>query len=132
MPSELRQDWDVAELRKIAKASGVRQTVADVNYAAFLRYHAPEKIVVYWFYCGAFILLVRNKKSLRIIGIACVKEWQRKGVGSYFLRLAIQLAKREGYSTIETRSKSGADFYCKKGFDVTGMKGGDYLLKLDL
>nr|DAI44441.1 MAG TPA: hypothetical protein [Caudoviricetes sp.] len=33
---------------------------------------------------------------------------------------------------IETRSKEGAEFYCRKGFDVVGMKGGDYLLNLQL
>ena len=81
---------------------------------------------------GAFLLCSRNKSSLHIIGIACVKEWQHKGVGSYLLSEAIKIARKEGYPLITTRSKAGADFYVRKGFDVTGMKGGDFLLELKL
>lgn len=81
---------------------------------------------------GAFLIASKNKSAFRIIGIACVKEWQRKGVGSYLLTVAIEEAKRCGYKKIETRSKEGAEFYCRKGFDVAGMKGQDYLLTLNI
>ena len=132
MNKPMREDWNEKELKRIAKGSGVKQTVADVSYMRFLQHHSPAKAIVRWFVGGAFLLCSRNKSSLHIIGIACVKEWQHKGVGSYLLSEAIKIARKEGYPLITTRSKAGADFYVRKGFDVTGMKGGDFLLELKL
>lgn len=91
----MREDWNEKELKRIAKGSGVKQTVSDVSYAGFLRYHNPDKVVIRWFAGGAFLLCSRNKDSLRIIGIACVKEWQHKGVGSYLLNEAIKIAQKK-------------------------------------
>lgn len=48
----MREDWNEKELKRIAKGSGVKQTVADVSYAQFLRYHEPTKIIVRWFARG--------------------------------------------------------------------------------
>ena len=92
MNKPMREDWNEKELKRIAKGSGVKQTVADVSYMRFLQHHSPAKAIVRWFVGGAFLLCSRNKSSLHIIGIACVKEWQHKGVGSYLLSEAIKIA----------------------------------------
>jgi|UniRef100_UPI004025BA4F GNAT superfamily N-acetyltransferase len=128
----MRTEWNEERLKDIARRSGVSQTLADVSYGRFVFHHSPSKLFCRWFNGGAFLIAVKNKWAFRIIGIACVKEWQRKGVGSLLLSVAIDEARKCGYKLIETRSKEGAEFYCRKGFDVVGMKGGDYLLNLQL
>ena len=128
----MRADWNEDCLKAIARATGVKQTLLDVSYGRFIHYNSPSKLFCRWFVGGAFLIASKNKCALRIIGIACAKSWQRKGVGSYLLALAIEEAKKCGYNKIETRSKSGAEFYCRKGFDVVGMKGSDYLLELKI
>lgn len=128
----MRTEWNEELLKDIARKSGVKQCVSDVSYGRFIYHHSPSKLFCRWFIGGAFLIASKNKSAFRIIGIACVKEWQRKGVGSFLLSVAIDEAKKCGYKKIETRSKEGAEFYCRKGFDVAGIKGQDYLLTLNI
>lgn len=127
----LHTDFDKNELKKIARATGVPQTVADVNYAAYLHYHSPDKIYCEWV-SGAFILGARNKGFFRIIGMATAKEKQRLGLASILLHRAICFSKVEGYHSIKTLTKSGLEFYLRKGFDIVGYKGDEFYLELKI
>lgn len=123
--------FDKEPLLEIARATGVRQTVADVNYASFLNYHAPRKVYVEYVN-GAFILASKNKKDFRIIGMATAKEYQGQGKASFLLKRAVDYAKRKGYSRITTLTYSGIEFYLHKGFDVYDYKGNELYLELKL
>lgn len=127
----IHTDFNEKECYKVARLSGVKQTEVDVRYARRVNYYTPDKL-----YClrseTFFLIGVLSSQSLRIIGIAVAKEHQRKGWGSRLLAKAIQDAKMGGVKIITTRTKSGADFYAKKGFDVVGMVGDDYKMQLEL
>lgn len=125
------KDFDADACMEIAKRSGVKQTEKDVAYTKFLAFHNPKKIYVLRNdYC--WLLGVTGGKKFRIIGIAIVLEEQRKGIGSILLNKAIEDARRGGYKKVTTRSKSGAEFYARRGFDIVGIKDGDYLMELNL
>lgn len=119
------------ELLRIAKAADNKQVLADVRYASFVRYHNPQSI-----YCertdNAFILGQFQKGAFRIIGMATTVECRGKGIGTLLLSRAIACARERGLKIIHTHSKSGAEFYVKRGFDIVGKRGEDYLLKKEI
>lgn len=131
MSEQVYRTFDQDYLREIAKGTGVRQTIADVNYASFLHYHNPQKV-----YCeyldGAFILGAKNKSDFRIIGMATSREHQGQGKASLLLKRAVEYAKKKGYSRITTLTYSGIEFYLRRGFDIYGYKGNELYLELKL
>lgn len=120
-------DFNEAELKRIAKLSDNKQVVADVGYASFIHYHQPDKLYIQRTE-NAFFIGMENKKAFRIIGMATAKEARGTGIGTRLLNRAIAYAKSKGYGRVETRSLSGVQFYMNRGFEITGMKGKDFLL----
>jgi predicted N-acetyltransferase YhbS len=59
-------------------------------------------------------------------------ECRGQGLASLLLQRCVNESKKQGYTKITTRSYSGADYYARKGFDVVGIKDGDYLLELNI
>lgn len=123
--------FDYDALKDIAKNANNKQIVLDVSYGQMLNFN-PSSM-----YCErvndmAFIIGQVQKERFRIIGMGTKEAHKRKGLAGYLLKRCIQFSKERGLKKIATRSKSGADFYCKRGFDVVGMKGGDYLLELSI
>lgn len=124
--------FDYDALKDIAKNANNKQIVRDVSYGQMLNHFNPSSM-----YCErvndmAFIIGQVQKERFRIIGMGTKEAHKRKGLAGYLLKRCIQFSKERGLKKIATRSKSGADFYCKRGFDVVGMKGGDYLLELSI
>ncbi len=124
-------NWDEERCKAVARKSGVKQTEKDVSFGRFLYHHNPKKLYIlrndY-----SFLIANKGKKVLRIVGIAITEEYQRKGIGSILLNKAICDAKEMGMESVTTRSKEGASFYIKAGFDIVGCKGDDYLLELKI
>lgn len=123
--------FDKEKLLDIAKASGNKQIVKDVNYASFLVFH---KTALYceWIDEGAFIIGQYQKSAFRIIGLCTKIECRGKGYAKYLLKRAEIAARNNGKKLIKTISLSGVDFYAKQGYDVKGIKHGDYILEKDL
>lgn len=124
----IHKGFEQAIYKAIAKKANNKQVVADVGYAAFVFFHNPEKEYAERTE-NAFIVGCWNKDHLRIIGMATAEADKGKGYATMFVKRAIQAAKKRGLTKIKTRSLSGADFYVKRGFDIIGIKGGDYLLE---
>jgi hypothetical protein len=124
--------FDANACLDIAKAADNKQIVKDVNYAKFIHFHNPNSIYCEMLDDKSFIIGQVQKNSFRIIGMGTRCSNKRQGLASILLERLIKYCKQQDMTYIHTRSKSGADFYCKRGFDVFGMKGGDYLLKLEL
>lgn len=124
-------DYNERELLKVAKETGVAQVRKDVSFARFLNHHDPDKLV-----ClrneVCFILCSRHKDYLKIIGMAVIPIAQGKGYGRKLLSFAYQYAKGGGMQYLRTRTKSGAEYYAKHGFDVVGKKGDDFLMEYKL
>lgn len=123
-------NFDEKSLLEVAKATGVKQCIADVSYARRKIYLNAKMYILRNEFC--FFLAEWQKEKMRIIGMAVSKEMQGKRIGSVLLDKAIHDARRWGAKAITTRSLSGVQFYAKKGFDIVGMKDGDYLLQLAL
>lgn len=128
---KLYKYFDKDRLLEIAKAADNKQIVKDVNYASFLAFHGTQ-LYCEWIDEGAFIIGQFQKKSFRIIGICTKKECRGKGFAKYLLKRAEDAAKEKGFMTIKTVSLSGVDFYAKRGYDVKGIKHGDYILEKEL
>lgn len=64
--------------------------------------------------------------------MATAESEKRKGYASYLLTLLIRYARVNNKEIIRTRTKSGAEFYAKHGFDVVGKKGDDFLMEYKL
>ena len=127
------KDFDESIFLDIAKASGVKQTVADIGYAKFCYYHSKDKRYAERIDEDAWILGVVNKDSLRIIGMATRQSAQGKGYGTLLLKRAIAFCRQKGLKKITTRTFSGKKFYQKKGKAVVvGMKDGDYLMEINI
>ena len=123
--------FDKGKLLEIAKASGNKQIVKDVNYASFLVFHGTE-LYCEWIDEGAFIIGQYQKYAFRIIGLCTKLECRGKGLAVFLLKRAESAAKENGKKRIKTISLSGVDFYAKHGYDVKGIKHGDYILEKEL
>lgn len=128
---KLYRTFHKERLTEIAKNADNKQIVKDVNYAAFLAYHGAKNLYCEWF-DSAFIIGQYQKDCFRIIGLCTTVEVRGKGYAKFLLKRAEEAAKRGGLNLIRTVSLSGADFYVKHGFDVTGIKHGDYILEKKL
>lgn len=121
-------DWNPEALKEIAKACDNRQLVRDVGYASFCCYHNPASIYVEYTE-DAFIIGQFQKSAFRIIGMGTKVSARGRGLASLLLQRAESEAKRRGAAKIKTRTKSGAEFYARRGYDITGERGGDYLME---
>lgn len=127
----LYKTFDKERLTEIARLADNRQIIKDVNYAAFLVFHGARNIYCEWFE-SAFIIGQYQKKCFRIIGLCTTKEARGRGYAKLLLARAEKAALAGGLQLIRTISLSGADFYAKHGFDVIGIKHGDYILEKKL
>lgn len=132
MNYKLYKGFDQRVCLEIAKNADNRQVVKDVSYAGFLHAHNPNSI-----YCEridekAFLLGQVQKGAFRIIGIGTHVDWRRKGLASLLLKRCEEYARENQLKKVKTRSLSGASFYAKRGYDIIGMRGGDYLLEKQL
>lgn len=123
--------FDKEKLLDIAKASGNKQIIKDVNYASFLAFHGTE-LYCEWIDEGAFIVGQYQRSAFRIIGLCTKLQCRGKGYAKYLLKRAEVAARNQGKNLIKTVSLSGVDFYAKQGYDVKGIKHGDYILEKDL
>lgn len=115
-------------LTEIAKNADNKQIVKDVNYAAFLVFHGAKNLYCEWF-DGAFIIGQYQKDCFRVIGLCTRTDMRGKGYAKFLLNRAEIAAKAKGLNLIRTISLSGVDFYVKQGYDVKGIKHGDYILE---
>lgn len=129
---KLYKGFDYAALKDIAKNANNQQIIRDVEYGKLLNHVSPANMYCERINDMAFIIGQVQKERFRIIGMGTKEAHKRKGLAGYLLNRCIQFSKERGLKKIATRSKSGADFYCKRGFDVVGMRGGDYLLELSI
>ena len=128
---KLYSKFEKDKLLEIAKASGNKQIVKDVNYASFLAFHGTD-LYCEWIDEGAFLIGQQQKSSFRIIGLCTKLECRGKGFARFLLRRAEEAARSNGKTLIKTISLSGVDFYVKHGYDVKGIKHGDYILEKEL
>lgn len=125
------QGFDEVVFKEIAKATGNKQTLADIGYAKFVYYHNPKKMYAERIDNDGWILGSINKDSLRIIGMATRKEAQGKGIGTTLLYRAISFCQKNKLKKITTRTLSGVTFYQKKAkARIVGKKDNDYLLEM--
>lgn len=123
------KEFDKESCLAIARAAGNTQIVKDVAYACFLSFHNKESIYCERIDDKAFLVGQTQKKCFRIIGMGTKNEYKRQGLATCLLNRLIHYCRVHNISRIHTRSKSGADYYAKRGFDVVGMRDGDYLLE---
>lgn len=57
---------------------------------------------------------------------------QRGGYAKMLLRRVEKRCKEEGLTKVQTVSKSGADFYVNQGYDIIGIRHGDYILEKEV
>jgi N-acetylglutamate synthase-like GNAT family acetyltransferase len=124
--------FDYNRLKAIASKAGNQQIKRDVEYAKMLHYHNPEKTYCEIIDDKAFIIAQYQKGRMRIVGLCTTMECRGQGLASLLLQRCVNESKKQGYTKITTRSYSGADYYARKGFDVVGIKDGDYLLELNI
>lgn len=125
--------FDERVFREIAKASGNRQTEADVKYERFVQVHQKNRVYAERIDTDAFLIGYEKSESLRIVGMATRKEKQGLGYGTKLLMRCIKYCMRMNIPLIETRTKAGYTFYREKaGARVVGMKAGDYLMEIDV
>lgn len=123
--------FDKQKLTEIAKKSGNKQILKDINYVRTLLFNKSE-LYCEWIDEGAFIIGVFNKSAFRIVGLCTKIECRGKGLAKFLLRRAEMAAKEKGRDIIRTITLTGVDFYVKHGFDVKGMKHGDYILEKEI
>ena len=124
-------DFNEKALKQVAREADNQQLVKDVAYMRIPAYHSPESVYVERSE-KAFILGQYQKDAFRIIGLATTLDARGQGWAKLLLARAEKAAQERGLHVITTRSASGADFYVKRGFYVTGRRGGDFLLKKDI
>lgn len=127
---KLYRTFHKERLTEIAKNADNKQIVKDVNYAAFLAYHGAT-LYCEWF-DFAFIIGQYQRDCFRIIGLCTTVNARGNGYAKFLLKRAEEAATHVGLHLIRTLSLSGADFYVKHGFDVVGIKHGDYILEKKL
>lgn len=131
----IKRTFDAKECKRIAKASGVKQTVADVSYASrlhilYVKSNGKEGAVIRCLRSEhSFALYIPSSVSIRIICIVVDKENQGRGEGKLLLKLVEAEAKSAGISQLTTLTKSGVEFYARNGFDIFAFKGDEYRMK---
>ena len=123
--------WNPDALLDIARQCASPQLIRDVGYAKFLHYHSPDSIFSLWTDDG-FLIGQYQREAFRIIGLGTRISARGHGLASVLLALTEKEARNRGLRIIRTRSKAGAEFYVKRGYDVVGMKKDDYLLEKTL
>mgnify|MGYP003418820391 CR=1 FL=1 len=126
------RSFDYNRLKAIASKAGNQQIKRDVEYAKMSHYHNPEKTYCEIIDDKAFIIAQYQKGRMRIVGLCTTVDSRGLGLASILLQRCVAESKKCGYTKITTRSKSGADYYARKGFDVVGIKEGDFLLELNI
>jgi ribosomal protein S18 acetylase RimI-like enzyme len=74
---------------------------------------------------GVYVLLPTRPRTVELVNIAVAKEQQGKGIGKQLVNHAIQIAKSQGYKTIEIGTGNSSigqlALYQKCGFRITGI-----------
>lgn len=74
---------------------------------------------------GAFVLLPTRPETIEIVNIAVAEEKRGRGIGKQLIVDAIEIAKDEGYKTIEVGTGNSSVgqlvLYQKCGFRITGI-----------
>lgn len=124
----LRLYWDEKALKQIASDCGNKQLLKDVAFGRFLFHHQKQKLFCEWtddsFCIGSF-----NNNHFLIVGLGTRMRARKRGLASMHLQRVINAAIRGGVKTIRTRTYTGTDFYLKKGFQIVGLKGDDYIME---
>lgn len=129
---KIYNDFDEKLYIDIAKATNVKQTIADVRFAKKVE-HFGKSIYAERIDEEAWLLGYSNKDSFRIIGMATRESAQGKGYGTILLRRLINHCRKNGIKKITTRTLSGVGFYRKKAnAKIVGEKDGDYLLEITI
>jgi len=129
---KLYRDYDYQKLLEIGRTSENKQVVKDVSFTRVVYHHNKKSLYCERIEDFCFIIGQVQKNQFRIIGMYTKKEFQGRGFASFLFNRCVEFCKKKGIKKITTRSLSGAEFYCKKGFDVVGMKGNDYLLTMEI
>lgn len=120
--------WDGKALQQIASDCGNKQLLKDVAFGRFLFYHQKQKLFCEWtddsFCIGKF-----NNNHFLIVGLGTRMRARKKGLASMHLKRVINAAIMGGVKTIRTRTYTGTDFYLKKGFQIVGLKGDEYIME---
>lgn len=125
---KLRLYWDEDALKEIAKDCDNKQLKKDVAYGRFLFHHQKQKLFCEWT-DDSFCIGSLNKNSFLIVGLGTRTKARNKGLASMHLKRVFDAATRGGVKTIKTRTRTGTEFYIKRGFEIVGLKGDDYLME---
>lgn len=124
--------FDYNRLKAIASKAGNQQIKRDVEYAKMLHYHNPEKTYCEIIDDKAFIIAQYQKGRMRIVGLCTTVDSRGLVWLPYFYSVVLLKAKSVVTRRLLPAASQGADYYARKGFDVVGIKKGDFLLELNI
>lgn len=124
--------WDEKLYKDICKRSRSKQAAKDASYMRPITYHKQQKVYAVRIDNSACCFGYFTRAGLRIVCVAVDEAQKGKGLGSTLLLQAMQHCKENGICKITTRTKDGKNFYIKFGFNVVGMRGGDYIMEVEV
>lgn len=133
---EHSKDEKLSELKKISDKCDSKTIKETFAYLRFIFYHSKkENLLSEYIPQIAYYVATKSKRAIRIIDIAIVKEYQKRGIGTYLINRirSIALKNKKEKITLRTSSEETAFmFYQKLGFKEVGMKGNDIEMELTL
>lgn len=84
---------------------------------------------------GVFVLLPTRPQTIELVNIAVAEKYRNKGLGKYMLKEAFNIARENGYKTIEIGTGNSSleqlGLYQKCGFRITGIDRDFFLRHYD-
>lgn len=124
--------WNEEAVKELARDCNSAQLLSDVSFFRRLHYIGARTWILWGdagFICGYFH---KSRPSFRIVGIGTTLNYRGRGYGLMLLREAERQARGAGCEWIETRTTDGLRFYLKNGYELTGLRGGGWILKKTL
>lgn len=131
-------DVKLLKLKNIAFASDSKAIKDSFSYLGCIfmwNKETPHKIVAEVIPDVAYYVATIGKTKIRLVDIAIVKKYQKKGIGSFLINRLKAKAKQLKLQKISLRTSSEETafmFYQKMGFHPIGMNGKDIEMEIIL
>lgn len=131
----LRPFYDEKLFKEIAQQSSAPSLIKDAAYIRTARFYYKSGFISYAIGDEAFFAGAIGKGYFRLFIIAVRKRSQGKGYGRMMMHRIIHLCKRHRAKKITfrvNRYEDAVNFYKRYGGKVTGIKGDDYEMEIQV
>lgn len=130
-----RKVYDLKAFNSIASDCGSEILAKETGYLDRARFFAKDKFVSEMLGDFAFYAGTIGKNHFRLIEIAVRGGVQGKGYGRLMMNRIIQICRKHGLQKITLRTnrhEKAVNFYKRYGGRITGIKGDDYEMEIQV